>query len=100
MTLSFLHRFHLLVQPLSIFRFATSEERNPSQLTEEEWSALQRKVRNITFEIRQPTKVVFNSRWPENNMAKVKLGFPMVALPSLTQLIHNSKNKRYNSSSK
>ena len=69
------------------YRFATSEERNPSQLTQEQWSALQGRARDITFEIREPTKIVFNSRLPENNMAKVKLGFPMVALPSLTPLI-------------
>jgi hypothetical protein len=69
------------------YRFATSEERNPSQLTQDQWSALEGRARDITFEIRQPTKIVFNSRFPENNMAKVKLGFPMVALPSLTPLI-------------
>ena len=69
------------------YRFATSEERNPSQLTQEQWSALQGRARDITFEIRQPTKIVFNSRLPPNNMAKVKLGFPMEALPSLTPLI-------------
>ena len=63
------------------------EERNPSQLTGEEWSALQGRARDITFEIREPTRIVFDSRLPENNMAKVKLGFPMVALPSLTPLI-------------
>ena len=69
-------------------QFATSgEERNPSQLTQEEWSALQREARDITFEIRQPSKIVFNSRLPENNMATIKLGFPMVALPSLAPLI-------------
>ena len=68
-------------------QFATSEERNPSQLTAEEWSALQGRARDITFEIREPTKIVFNSRLPPSNMAKVKLGFPMVALPSLTPLI-------------
>ena len=69
------------------YRFATSEERNPSQLTQEEWNALEGRARDITFEIRQPTKIVFNSRLPPNNMAKVKLGFPMEALPSLTPLI-------------
>ena len=66
---------------------APPQERNPSQLTQDQWSALQGRKRNITFEIRQPTKIVFNSRLPENNMAKVKLGFPMVELPSLTPLI-------------
>lgn len=68
-------------------QFATSEERNPSQLTAEEWSALQGRARDITFGIREPTKIVFNSRLPPNNMATIKLGFPMVALPSLTPLI-------------
>ena len=69
-------------------QFATSgEERNPSQLTQEEWSALQGRARDITFEIREPTRIVFDSRLPPNNMATIKLGFPMVALPSLTPLI-------------
>ena len=69
-------------------QFATSgEERNPSQLTQEEWSALQGRARDITFEIREPTRIVFDSRLPPNNMATIKLGFPMVALPSLNPLI-------------
>ena len=68
-------------------QFATSEERNPSQLTQEEWSTLQGRARDITFEIREPTRIVFDSRLPPNNMATIKLGFPMVALPSLTPLI-------------
>ena len=69
-------------------QFATSgEERNPQELTQDQWSALQGRARDITFEIREPTRIVFDSRLPENNMAKVKLGFPMVALPSLTPLI-------------
>lgn len=69
------------------YRFATSEERNPSQLTAEEWSALQGRARDITFGIREPTKIVFNSRLPPNNMANIKLEFPMVAIGSVTPLI-------------
>jgi hypothetical protein len=67
-------------------QFAPSgEERNPRRIYQ--WSTLQGRARDITFEIRQPTRIVFNSRLPENNMATIKLGFPMVALPNLTPLI-------------
>lgn len=69
-------------------QFAPSgEERNPHELTQDQWTALQRRTRDITFEIRQPTRIVFDSRLPPNNMATIKLGFPMVALPSLNPLI-------------
>lgn len=67
-------------------QFAPSgEERNPRRIYQ--WSALQGRARDITFEIREPTRIVFDSRLPPNNMATIKLGFPMVALPNLTSLI-------------
>lgn len=69
-------------------QFAPSgEERNPSQLTQQQWSALQGRVRDITFEIREPTRIVFDSGLPLNNMAKIKLGLPMVAVASVAPLI-------------
>ena len=75
-------------------QFAPSgEERNPSQLTQQQWSALQGRARDITFEIREPTRIVFDSGLPLNNMAKIKLGLPMVAVASVTPLIPKINDK-------
>ena len=75
-------------------QFATSEEeRKPSQLTPEQWSAIQGRARDITFEIREPTRIVFDSGLPVNNMAKIKLGLPMVAVASVTPLIPKINDK-------
>ena len=79
--------------PPPVYRFATSEERNPSQLTPQQWSLLQERARDITFEIREPTRIVFDSGLPVNNMAKIKLGLPMVAVASVAPLIPKLNDK-------
>jgi hypothetical protein len=39
-------------------------------------------LRNIDFDIRTPTTIVFNSSLPENNMAVLRINFPEKQLPS------------------